>query len=155
MDWFLGEVEIKVMSLLNTVRSIRPPMLSSIYGQEISQTKAGLLSQILHQRVLQGLRRQSQREHCFQACYYGKNKDRVLLVCKTCKTEFKMLMEKSGIRGTARALGVDKGTGLRWLDHAGRHCEELRNYFLHDLGFTQVQVDLNPPRSHDETACLL
>ena len=52
-----------------------------------------------------------------------------------------MLMEKSGMRGTARAIGVDKDTVLRWLDHAGRHCEELCDYFRHDPGFTQVQVD--------------
>jgi transposase-like protein len=95
--------------------------------------------------------------------YYGKNKDRVLLVCRTCKTEFaetrgtpffglhtdqgtvitalKMLMEKAGIRGTARALGVDKDSVQRWLEHAGRHCDELRDYLLHDQGFTQAQVD--------------
>jgi hypothetical protein len=52
-----------------------------------------------------------------------------------------MLMEKAGIRGTARALGVDKDTVLRWVDHGGKHCDKVCDYFLHDLGFTQVQVD--------------
>jgi len=95
--------------------------------------------------------------------YYGKNKDRVLLVCKTCKTEFaetrgtpffglhtdpetvatalRMLMEKSGIRGTARALGVDKDSVQRWLDRAGEHCSEVCDYLLRELNYTQAQVD--------------
>ncbi len=89
--------------------------------------------------------------------YYGKNKDRVLLVCKTCKTEFaetrgtpffglhtdqetvtmalKMLVEKTGKRGTARVLGVDKDSAQRWLDHAGRHCDEVCDYLLQELNY--------------------
>jgi hypothetical protein len=52
-----------------------------------------------------------------------------------------MLVEKAGIRGTARALGVDKDSVQRWLDRAGMHCNEVCEYMLRELDLTQAQVD--------------
>jgi len=52
-----------------------------------------------------------------------------------------MLGEKGGIRGTARAMGVDKDSGALWLKRAREHCEEVRDYLLRDLNLSQVQID--------------
>lgn len=93
---------------------------------------------------------------------YGKN-ETALLVCKTCKKCFSetrgtpffrlhtpkekvlqalaMLVEKGSIRGTARAMGIDKDTVCAWLKKAGEHCEEVTEYLFQDLKLTQVQID--------------
>ncbi len=52
-----------------------------------------------------------------------------------------MLVEKGSIRGTARAMGVDKDSIALWLKRAGEHCEEVTNYLLRDLNLSQVQID--------------
>ena len=49
-----------------------------------------------------------------------------------------MLVEKGSIRGTARAMGVDKDTVVSWLKRAGAHCEEVTDYLLKDLKLSQV-----------------
>lgn len=94
--------------------------------------------------------------------YYGKQ-DTALLRCKTCKKTFSenrgtpffglhtpketvlrsmaMLVEKGSIRGTARAMGVDKDTVVSWLKRAGAHCEEVTDYLFRDLKLSQVQID--------------
>ncbi len=93
---------------------------------------------------------------------YGKN-DRAMLKCRTCGHCFSetrgtiffglntpdeevlkvlaQLVEKGGIRGVARATGYDKNTICRWLKRAAEHCQEVNEYFLHDLQLTQVQID--------------
>jgi len=75
--------------------------------------------------------------------YYGKQ-NTAPLRCKTCKKTFSenrgtpffglhtpketilrsmaMLVEKGSIRGTARAMGVDKDSVVLWLKRAGEHC---------------------------------
>jgi len=37
--------------------------------------------------------------------------------------------EKGSIRGVARSSGHDKGTICKWVDLAGKHCEEVTDYF--------------------------
>ena len=49
--------------------------------------------------------------------------------------------EKGSIRGVARSSGHDKGTICKWVDLAGKHCEEVTDYFLRDLHLDRVQVD--------------
>jgi len=93
---------------------------------------------------------------------YGKQ-NTALLRCKTCNKTFSenrgtpffglhtpketvlralaMLVEKGSIRGTARAMGVDKDTVASWLKRAGEHCEEVTDYLLRDLKLSQVQID--------------
>ncbi len=93
---------------------------------------------------------------------YGKN-DRAMLKCRICGHCFSetrgtiffglntpddevlkalsQLVEKGSIRGVARATGYDKNTICRWLKRAAKHCQEVNEYFLHDLHLTQVQID--------------
>jgi hypothetical protein len=52
-----------------------------------------------------------------------------------------VLVEKGSIRGTARAMGVDKDSVALWLKRAGEHCEEVTKYLLRDLNLSQVQID--------------
>jgi diaminopimelate decarboxylase len=49
--------------------------------------------------------------------------------------------EKGSIRGIARSSGHDKSTICKWVDLAGKHCEEVTDYFLRDLHLDRVQVD--------------
>jgi diaminopimelate decarboxylase len=49
--------------------------------------------------------------------------------------------EKGSICGVARSSGHDKGTICKWVDLAGKHCEEVTDYFLRDLHLDRVQVD--------------
>ncbi len=49
-----------------------------------------------------------------------------------------MLVEKGSIRGTARAMGVNKDTVASWLKRAGEHCEEVTDYLFRDLSETAV-----------------
>jgi len=94
--------------------------------------------------------------------YYGK-KSTALLICKTCKKSFSenrgtpffglhtpketvlramaVLVEKGSIRGTARAMDVDKDSVARWLKRAGEHREEVTEYLFRELNFSQVQID--------------
>lgn len=97
------------------------------------------------------------------AKHYGKDKERYLLKCKTCKKTFaetkgtpffglhndpekvvralQLLVEGNGVRGTARILGVDKDTIGSWVKKAGEHCDILRNCLIKDLQMEQVQAD--------------
>ena len=58
-------------------------------------------------------------------------------VCRT----LAQIPEKGSIRGAARSSGHDKGTICRWVDLAGKHCQEVTDYFLKELRFDRVQVD--------------
>ncbi len=93
---------------------------------------------------------------------YGKN-NTALLRCATCKKCFSetrgtvffglhtqkekvlqalaIFAEKGSIRGTARAIDVDKDTVQIWLKKAGEHCEEVCEYLFRDLNLSQVQID--------------
>jgi IS1 family transposase len=51
------------------------------------------------------------------------------------------LAEGLGIRGTARVFEVDPNTVLQWLVEAADQLRAFSHYFLHDLHFTQVQMD--------------
>jgi IS1 family transposase len=51
------------------------------------------------------------------------------------------LAEGLGIRGTARVFEVDPNTVLHWLVEAADQLRAFSHYFLHDLHFTQVQMD--------------
>ena len=51
------------------------------------------------------------------------------------------LAEGLGIRGTARVFEVDPNTVLQWLVEAADQLRVFSHYFLHDLHFTQVQMD--------------
>lgn len=93
---------------------------------------------------------------------YGKQNTE-LLRCKTCKRTFSensgtpffglhtpketvlrsmaMLVEKGSIRGTARAMGVDKDSVVIWLKRDGEHCDKVTGYLSQDLNLSQVQID--------------
>jgi IS1 family transposase len=51
------------------------------------------------------------------------------------------LAEGLGIRGTARVFEVDPDRVLHWLVEAADQLRAFSHYFLHDLHFTQVQMD--------------
>jgi transposase-like protein len=94
---------------------------------------------------------------------YGKNKDRVLLYCKTCKTRFgetkgtplfglrlpkdtvrsivHHAAEGVGVRATARLLGVSKDTVNRVIVRVGEHCERVLGSLLASLSLTEAQLD--------------
>jgi transposase-like protein len=94
--------------------------------------------------------------------FYGKN-NTALLKCRTCGHCFSetrgtpffglttpweevvrtlaQIPEKGSIRGVARSSGHDKSTICKWVDLAGKHCEEVTDYFLQDLCLDRVQVD--------------
>ena len=81
--------------------------------------------------------------------WYGKNKHRRLLYCRTCKARFserkgtalfnaqledekivsvlQHLQEGCGVRSTARLTGVDKATVVRYNQLEGRHSQELHD----------------------------
>jgi hypothetical protein len=50
-------------------------------------------------------------------------------------------LRKEVIRGITRSSGHDKGTICKWIDLAGKHCEEMTDYFLRNLHLDRVQVD--------------
>jgi hypothetical protein len=94
--------------------------------------------------------------------FYGKN-NAALLKCRTCGHCFSetrgtpffgltnpwedvvrtlaLIPEKGSIRGVARATHHDKNTVCKWVDLAGKHSEEVSDYFLQDLHLDRVQVD--------------
>jgi len=94
---------------------------------------------------------------------YGKNRDRTLLYCKTCKTRFAATTgtplfglhlpketvgaivhhaaEGVGVRATARLLGVSKDTVNRVIVRVGEHCERVLGSLLASLSLTEAQLD--------------
>lgn len=52
-----------------------------------------------------------------------------------------MVAEGGGIRGTGRAMRVDKDTVQRWLDRAGRHAEEVSAYLTVNCHLSEAQLD--------------
>lgn len=94
---------------------------------------------------------------------YGKNKDRVLLYCKTCKARFAETTgtplfglhlskqtvraivhhaaEGVGVRATARLLGVSKDTVNRVIVRVGEHVERVLGSLLASLSLTEAQLD--------------
>jgi len=59
---------------------------------------------------------------------------------RVCRT-FRELGEGIGIRGAARAAQVDKDTVLRWLERAGKHCQQVSEYMMQGLKLAQAQMD--------------
>ena len=53
----------------------------------------------------------------------------------------KVLVERSSLRGTARATGHKKDTIAFWQRRAGEHADALREYLLHELHLDRVEVD--------------
>jgi hypothetical protein len=52
-----------------------------------------------------------------------------------------MLPEKGSIRGVARASGHTPNTIIRWMTVAAEHCNEVTEYFFHDLDLNTIQID--------------
>ena len=93
---------------------------------------------------------------------YGKRKDRLLLRCHLCGTEFsetrntayynvkkplqtffsvlQHLSYSDGIRDTARKTGIHRDTVLAYLRRAGKQCEKL-DVFLVGLKCIEIQLD--------------
>jgi hypothetical protein len=71
--------------------------------------------------------------------------------------------EKESIRGVAKSSGHDKSTICKWVDLAGRHCEEVTDYFLQDLHLDRIHQCLQPvidltlghfnPESSEQRSC--
>ena len=78
--------------------------------------------------------------HCFSetrgTTFFGlhASKEEVLRVLA-------MLPEKGSIRGLARATNHSQNTIAYWIKVAGVHCDEVNEYYLHDLQLERVQVD--------------
>jgi transposase-like protein len=52
-----------------------------------------------------------------------------------------ILPEKGSIRGVARASGHTPNTVIRWMTVAAEHCNEVTEYFFHDLDLNIIQID--------------
>lgn len=94
---------------------------------------------------------------------YGKEKERILLYCRTCGKRFSSrrgtpffglhlsddkirqvvhhAAEGVGVRATARLLGLDKDTVNRVILLAGEHCALVLSNLLSSLKMTEVQLD--------------
>ena len=94
---------------------------------------------------------------------YGKDKNRVLLYCRTCGKRFaasrasalfglhllaetiRLIIhhaaEGVGVRATARLLGMDKDTVNRVILRAGEHCARVLSGLLTSLQLTEAQLD--------------
>ncbi len=51
------------------------------------------------------------------------------------------LVEKNGIRSTARITGLNPITVMRWHDDLGEHAQHVNAYLAHDLGLSEYEVD--------------
>jgi len=94
---------------------------------------------------------------------YGKDKNRVLLYCRTCGKRFAATQasalfglhlqaemirqiihhaaEGVGVRATARLLELDKDTVNRVILRAGEHCAHVLAGLLTSLEMTELQLD--------------
>ena len=52
-----------------------------------------------------------------------------------------VLVKRGSTRGTARGMGVDKDSVVRWLRRAEEHREEVTEYLFWELELSQVQID--------------
>ena len=107
-----------------------------------------------------GLRGQDNLKRQFA---YGVNKDRLMLLCRTCKFRFaetrctaffgskytseeigsilRTTAEGVGVRATGRILGLDKDAVNRVILKAGVHCAKVLENLLVQLDLTEVQLD--------------
>lgn len=53
----------------------------------------------------------------------------------------KMIVERGGMRGAARAIGIDKDTICDWVKKASEHAKAFSEYMIHDLHMSSVEVD--------------
>jgi len=51
------------------------------------------------------------------------------------------LVEKNGIRSTARITQLNPITVMRWHDDLGAHAQHVNAYLAHDLGLSEYEVD--------------
>ncbi len=94
---------------------------------------------------------------------YGKNKDKDLLYCRTCRKRFAPTRstaffglhlsdeqirqiihhaaEGVGVRATSRLLNINKDTVNRVILRAGEHCEMILSNLLHSLKLKETQLD--------------
>ncbi len=94
---------------------------------------------------------------------YGKNRDRILLYCRTCGKRFAAsragamfgvrvptemvgqvimhISQGAGIRSTARMTGLDKDTVSRIAVRAGDHCSRVFSELLASLDMDESQLD--------------
>lgn len=95
--------------------------------------------------------------------WYGKDKDRRLLYCRSCSKRFaqthcgalfglhlpaetvgqiiRHTAEGVGVRATARLLGLDKDTVNRAIVRVGEHCATVLSSLLSSLQLTEAQMD--------------
>ncbi len=59
---------------------------------------------------------------------------KIELLCRT-------LVEKNGIRSTARITKLNPITVMRWHDDLGAHAQQVSQYLTHDLGLSEHEVD--------------
>ncbi len=53
----------------------------------------------------------------------------------------KMLAERNSARATARVLGTNEDTVLKWLAKAAEHAAEVSDLLVRNLAVSQVQLD--------------
>lgn len=94
---------------------------------------------------------------------YGDGKTHNLFRCNCCKKTFserrgtplfhmntsdekivqtlQCIVEGTGVRATARIMGMGKDTVSKIVRLCGEHCEELHDYFLQNLHIDECQLD--------------
>jgi transposase-like protein len=94
---------------------------------------------------------------------YGKNKDKILLYCRTCRKTFSasrntamfgahlpketikkiihFAAEGVGVRATGRILNLSKDTVNNVILRIGEHCEKMLANMLQSLDMTELQLD--------------
>jgi transposase-like protein len=94
---------------------------------------------------------------------YGKNKEKILLYCRTCRKTFSasrntamfgahlpketvqkiihLAAEGVGVRATGRILKLSKDTVNNVILRVGEHCEKMLANMLQSLDMTELQLD--------------
>ncbi len=88
----------------------------------------------------------TQRFYCNQCLHYFVQTSGTPLYRKRLKPQkieqlCRTLVEKNGIRSTARITKLNPITVMRWHDDLGEHAQQVSAYLTHDLGLSEYEVD--------------
>lgn len=88
----------------------------------------------------------TQRYYCNHCLHYFVQTSGTPLYRKRLKPQkieqlCRALVEKNGIRSTARITKLNPITVMRWHDDLGEHAQHVNKYLTHDLGLAEHEVD--------------
>ncbi len=91
-------------------------------------------------------KRGTQRYYCNHCQHYFVQTSGTPLYRKRLKPQkidqlCRALVEKNGIRSTARLTGLNPITVMRWHDNLGAHAQQVNAYLTHDLNLSEYEVD--------------